>query len=97
MVSDAYDSVGNLEDDYKSSRTEKIETLTSDETKISYNKAEITAEAALKDKKQAWTKAKSVYNRYKLYLDRIDRILDEFKQYCSSVKMIDLKHGGNAT
>lgn len=90
LVADAYEVANECEDEYKQSVSATTENLTSS---LAFNRAEAKAEIENSDKKKDWTKAKAVYNRYKLYLDRIDRVLDTFKQYTSSVKMIDLKHG----
>lgn len=89
LVADAYSVMNEAEDEYKMKVASEVETLTN--TGLPASKAEKMAENKYQDEKKTWTTAKNVYKRYSLYLERIDRILDEFKQYCSSVKMIDLK------
>ncbi len=90
IVADSYKLMNEAEDDYKLALAEKIKELTEDGTALS--KGERIAEVALKEKKIFWTDTKNTYKRYDMYLDRIDRILDEFRQYCSSVKKVDFKH-----
>jgi hypothetical protein len=90
IVADSYKLMNEAEDDYKLALAEKIKELTEDGTALS--KGERLAEVELKEKKIFWTDTKNTYKRYDMYLDRIDRILDEFRQYCSSVKKIDFKH-----
>lgn len=89
LVADAYSVMNEAEDEYKMKIAMEVESLTN--SGISASKAEKMAETKHMDEKKTWTSAKNLYKRYSLYLERIDRILDEFKQYCSSVKMIDLK------
>lgn len=89
MVADSYSLMNEAEDDYKMKIAEEVEKLTSEG--IPASRAERLAENKHKDLKKTWTDCKNMYKRYSLYLERIDRILDEFKQYCSSVKMTDLK------
>lgn len=89
LVADSYSIMNEAEDDYKMKISDEIERLTNEGATAS--KAEKIAENKFKDDKKTWTEAKNTYKRYSLYLERIDRILDEFKQYCSSVKMTDLK------
>lgn len=89
LVADAYSVMNEAEDEYKMKVSQEVETLTN--SGLPASKAEKMAENKYQDEKKTWTAAKNVYKRYSLYLERIDRILDEFKQYCSSVKMIDLK------
>jgi len=89
LVADAYSIMNEAEDDYKTKISQEVEALTS--TGIPASRAEKIAENKYVEEKKTWTQSKNLYKRYSLYLDRIDRILDEFKQYCSSVKMTDLK------
>lgn len=89
LVADSYAVMNEMEDEYKMQIAEEIERLTSEGLPAS--RAEKVAENKYKESKKTWTDAKNLYKRYSLYLERIDRILDEFKQYCSSVKMTDLK------
>ena len=89
LVADCYSIMNDAEDDYKLKLAEEIERLTNDG--MTASKSSFLAELKYKDEKKTWTESKNLYKRYSLYLDRIDRILDEFKQYCSSVKMTDLK------
>lgn len=92
IVADSYKLMNEAEDDYKLALAERIKDLTGGVASYALSKAERVAEVELKEKKIFWTDTKSNYKRYDLYLDRIDRILDEFRQYCSSVKKIDFKH-----
>lgn len=89
QVSDAYKLMNEAEDDYKTSLAAKISEYAKTQ---SVNKAETLAEAELREKKIFWTDCKNTYKRYDLHLERIDRILDEFRQYCSSLKKVDFKH-----
>jgi hypothetical protein len=89
LVADAYAVMNEAEDEYKMKISQEVELLTT--SGMPASKAEKVAENKYNEDKKTWTQAKNLYKRYSLYLDRIDRILDEFKQYCSSVKMTDLK------
>ena len=89
LVADAYSVMNEAEDEYKMKISQEVEELTN--SGMPASKAEKVAENKYIEEKKTWTQAKNLYKRYSLYLDRIDRILDEFKQYCSSVKMTDLK------
>jgi len=89
LVADSYSVMNEAEDEYKMKVSQEVEALTSNG--IPASRAEKMAENKYSEEKKTWTQAKNLYKRYSLYLDRIDRILDEFKQYCSSVKMTDLK------
>lgn len=89
LVADSYTLMNETEDEYKQKIAEEVDKLTSEGMPAS--RAERQAENKFKEDKRTWTEAKNMYKRYSLYLERIDRILDEFKQYCSSVKMTDLK------
>lgn len=93
LVSDAYDVANELEDEYKQSVLGATEKFSSAPDSLSFNRAEQKAKLENAQSCKDWTSAKNTYNRYKLRLDRIDRVLDSFKQYSSSVKAIDLKHG----
>lgn len=89
LVADSYALMNETEDEYKQKIAEEVDKLTSEG--IPASRAERLAENKFKDYKKTWTDSKNLYKRYSLYLERIDRILDEFKQYCSSVKMTDMK------
>lgn len=89
LVADAYSVMNEAEDEYKIKISQEVELLTT--SGMTASKAEKVAENKYIEEKKTWTQARNLYKRYSLYLDRIDRILDEFKQYCSSVKMTDLK------
>lgn len=89
LVADAYSVMNEAEDEYKMKVSLEVEEITNAGGTAS--KAEKIAENKYIEEKKTWTQAKNTYKRYSLYLERIDRILDEFKQYCSSVKMTDLK------
>ena len=89
LVADAYSVMNEAEDEYKIKISQEVEILTT--SGMTASKAEKVAENKYIEEKKTWTQARNLYKRYSLYLDRIDRILDEFKQYCSSVKMTDLK------
>ena len=89
LVADSYTLMNETEDEYKQKIAEEVDKLTAEGMPAS--RAERQAENKFKEDKRTWTEAKNMYKRYSLYLERIDRILDEFKQYCSSVKMTDLK------
>jgi hypothetical protein len=89
LVADSYSLMNEAEDEYKFKVATEIESLTNQG--MAASKAEKMAENKYQDEKKTWTQARNMYKRYSIYLERIDRILDEFKQYCSSVKMTDLK------
>lgn len=89
MVADSYALMNESEDEYKMKIAEEVEKLTAEG--IPASRAERMAESKHREYKKTWTDTKNLYKRYSLYLERIDRVLDEFKQYCSSVKMTDLK------
>lgn len=58
----------------------------------SVSKAEREAKVEFFDKKKEVTGAKNVVKSLDVFLRRVDRMLDHYKQYISSIKTTDLKH-----
>lgn len=85
-VSEAYALTNELEDDYKIAFAKKVSSSSE-----SAAKAEKRAEAELEKEKKDWTQAKNGYKRLSVYLDRIDKVIESYRQSVSVQKM-DLKH-----
>lgn len=89
MVSDAYELMNNLEDDYDIAKAEFIKVYDGSNAAA---KMEVDADKALVVKRKAFTEAKNGYKRLNMFLDRVDKLLDAHKQRVSVVKQTDLKH-----
>lgn|SRR5690606_911583 len=90
MVSDAYALMNKLEDDYDIAFASKFTELT--KSGISAAAAKPQVEAELAEPKRDWTSAKNGYKKLSVYLDRIDKVIESYRQYISVTKL-DLKNG----
>lgn len=86
-VSTAYSIMNELEDEYD---IEFAKGISSSQDSVA--KAERKMEATLAEEKRLYTKAKNNYKKLDMYLDRIDRVIESYRQLVSVSKM-DLKHG----
>lgn len=89
-VTDAYQLQSELEDEYDIAYAQRFSELTT--TGTSAAAAKPIVEAELAEKRKDWTAAKVGYKKLSGFLDRIDRVLDTFKQSQSVIKATDLKH-----
>jgi len=89
-VSEAYALMNTLEDSYDISFAEKFSKLTKEGTSAAAAKPMVEAELA--HMKRDWTTAKNGYKRLSLFIDRIDRVIESYRQYIS-VSKLDLKNG----
>lgn len=86
LVSEAYESMNNAEDEYKISVAKFMS-----EFDGSAAKAEKAAEVEFAEKKKSWTFYKNSYKRLNTFMERVDKICDSHKQRISVMKNIDLK------
>lgn len=86
-VSTAYGVMNELEDEYKIAFARGISS-----SRDSVAKAERHMEAELSEEKKLYTRARNNYKKLDMYLDRIDRVIESYRQLVSVSKM-DLKHG----
>jgi len=86
-VSEAYAITNELEDTYKIAFAKKVSSSLD-----SAAKAEKRAESELEQEKKDWTQAKNAYKRLSIYLERIDKVIESYRQSVSVQKMVDLKH-----
>lgn len=82
-LSDAYTVMNELEDDYDEAVAAQFDDLTAN---MSATAAKPLAEAACIGKRRAYTRAKNIYKRLSVYQERVDRVIDSFKQYVSTLK-----------
>lgn len=87
MVSEAYALANELEDQFKHQYAKAIS-----ESELSVAKAEKTAEVVTFEAKKDWTAAKNGYKRLGVYLDRLDKVIESYRQHVSICKL-DLKNG----
>lgn len=78
LKSDAYDTMVDLEEEYKSSMAERVNELIKGGMGVAA--AERQAEADLKDKRKDWKDADKVFSRLRGFLDRVDKICDSARQ-----------------
>lgn len=86
QVSSAYGVANELEDDYDIAFAKEVSSSAN-----SVAKAEREAEAKLGEKKKLHTQAKNNYKKLDMYLNRIDRVIESYRQLVSVSKM-ELKH-----
>lgn len=84
-VSDAYSWMNQAEDDYKIGFSREVS-----QSSLSVAKAEYNAECETREFKMQYTEAKNAYKRLSIYLERIDRVIESYRQLVSVAKM-DLK------
>ena len=87
LVSDAYALMNEFEDTFKVAYAKSVS-----ESDASVAKAEKAAEVATAEAKRDWTAAKNAYKRLSVYLDRIDRVIESYRQFIS-VSKLDMKNG----
>lgn len=87
QVSDAYELMSKAEDDYKHSCAEYIRSHTGSKAR-----AEIEAEVEYKAKKEHWTDMKCIYKKLDTYLDRLDKIIEAYRQRVSVIKQASMKN-----
>ncbi len=80
-VSRAYTTMNEAEDDYKSAVAKEIAAST-----LPTAKAERLAEAAHSAKKREFVEYRNLYNRLRGMIDRIDTVLDTYRQRVSLLK-----------
>jgi hypothetical protein len=85
-VSTAYGLMNDLEDEYKFSFASHVS-----QSSLSVAKSELEAESKFREKKTFYTQAKNGYKKLSTYLDRIDRVIESYRQLVS-VSKLDLKH-----
>lgn len=83
QVSEAYALMNDLEDEYNMAYAQAVS-----QSSLSVAKAEAHAEATID--KSPYTTAKNAYKRLSIYLERIDRVIESYRQLVSVSKM-DMK------
>lgn len=81
-VANAYELMGELEDDYKIKYSQYIA-----DSLNSVAKAEKYAEAKLGEEKKSWTQAKNGYKKLSMLLERCDRVIETHRQTLSILKL----------
>lgn len=84
-VSQAYALMNTFEDEYKTAYAKEVS-----QSSLSVAKAEFDAEVKTQAIKVNYTQAKNGYKRLSIYLERIDRVIESYRQLVSVAKM-DLK------
>ena len=85
-VSDAYALMNELEDVYDDKYNSRFTELTAGKDKISAAAAKPQVEAELVEDKKNHTSAKGGYKKLSMYLDRVDRVNDSFRQYVAGLR-----------
>lgn len=89
QVSDADKLFNHLKDEYEHAvESEKLKLI---ESGVGVGKAESAAKVANTQKRKNYRQAEDGYERLKRFMGRVDKVLDSFKQYCSTVKNTNLK------
>lgn len=86
QVGTAYGLMNIAEDEFKLAYAKHLSSLD-----MAYNKAEKQAEIASAPEKRLFTQSKNTYKRLSIYLERIDRVIESYRQLVS-VSKLDLKH-----
>jgi hypothetical protein len=89
-VTDAYQLQSEFEDIYDTKFAKRFSELTANGTSAAAAKPIVESELA--DLKKDWTAAKVAYKKLSGFLDRVDRVLDTFRQSVSVIKAADMKH-----
>lgn len=87
QVSDAYADMNNSEEKYKGSVAKFVAKSTGPAAK-----SEREAEVLYEEDRKAFIDSKNLFKKLNSKLDRIDKILDHYKQRVSVIKQTDLKH-----
>jgi hypothetical protein len=83
-VSDLYRAQNEAEDDYKIALGTKFGELKA--TKLSVDQAKAQAEVELRDSRKEATEYKNGYKRLSGYQDSVERVMDVYRQYISTLK-----------
>jgi hypothetical protein len=89
-VTNAYKLQCELEDTYDIKYAQRFTELTTSGTSAAAAKPMVEAELA--EDRRNWTSAKVGYKRLDTFLDRIDKVLDSYRQAVSVQKQADLKN-----
>lgn len=89
QVTEAYAVMNELEDNYDIAYAEETVKVMKEGNSAAGTKPIV--EAKLAGTKKSFTSAKNIHKKLSMYLDRMDRIADFYKQYVSNLK-IELKH-----
>jgi hypothetical protein len=89
-VADANAAMNNAEANYKALVARSVSGA-----QIPTAKAERLAEVEFEPQRKQFIEWKNLYTATRLKLERIDRILDSFRQRVSVVKMLEVKHSIN--
>lgn len=88
-VSNAYALASEMEDNYDIKFAEKFSKLTKEGTSAAAAKPIV--EADLAQEKRDWTSAKNGYKKLSTFLERVDRVIEAYRQLIS-VSKLDLKN-----
>lgn len=89
-VTDAYKLQAEFEDNYDIAYAKRFSELTASGTSAAAAKPIVEYE--LVQERRDWTAAKVGYKKLSGFLERVDRVLDTFRQSQSVIKATDLKH-----
>lgn len=89
-VTDAYQLQSELEDAYDRASSKRSSELIEGGTSAAAAKQIVALELA--DMKKDWTAAKVGHKKLSMFLERVDKVMDTFKQSQSVIKAVDLKH-----
>lgn len=89
-VTNAYQLQSELEDAYDKAFAKRSSELTESGTSAAAAKQIVALELA--DMKKDWTSAKVGHKKLSMFLERVDKVMDTFKQSQSVIKAVDLKH-----
>ena len=89
-VTDAYALQSELEDNFDEAYAKRFSELTARGTSAA--SAKPIVEADLAEKKREWTQAKVMYKKLNSFLERVDRVLDTYRQSISCQKQADMKN-----
>lgn len=92
-VSEAYALANELEDMYDEAYSKRFITLIKDHSAAA---TKPMIEAELVQEKKDWTAAKNGYKKLAIYADSIERVIDSYKQYISTLKE-ERKYSNHAT
>jgi hypothetical protein len=81
-VASAYEVMNTLEDDFKIAYAQAVS-----ESNKSVAKAEVEADVSTADLRKNYTQAKNSYKRLQIWLDRIDKVIESYRQLVSVAKM----------
>jgi hypothetical protein len=82
----AYTLMNEMNDRYDFKYAEKYAMTKTAEKKISDPVADALVEMAVAQEKKDWTMAKNGHKQLAVFQDRVDRVMDTYKQYVSNLK-----------